>query len=49
MNKLSLAFTNVNEEFSRHLLKREISNLLNWFSGQILRVDLAKYQYVKLS
>ncbi|MBK2034882.1 hypothetical protein IBE20_08080 [Francisella tularensis subsp. novicida] len=43
MNKLSLAFTNVNEEFSRYLLKREISNLLNWFSGQILRVDPAKF------
>ena len=48
MNKLSAAFANVSEEFSQYLLKSEVSNLPDWFSGQILRVGPAKFEYDKI-
>ncbi|MED7789423.1 carotenoid oxygenase family protein [Francisella sp. 19X1-34] len=45
MSKLSSAFTSVNQEFSNHKLKPEISNLPDWFDGQVLRVGPAKFEY----
>ncbi|APC91882.1 MULTISPECIES: carotenoid oxygenase family protein [Francisella] len=48
MSKLNLAFANVAEEFSQHLLKPQVSNLPDWFGGQILRVGPAKFEYGKV-
>ncbi|AJI54953.1 retinal pigment epithelial membrane family protein [Francisella philomiragia] len=45
MNKLSSVFVNVDEEFTRYILKPEISNLPNWFDGKVLRVGPAKFEY----
>lgn len=45
MSKLSLAFTSVNQEFSEYILKPDISKLPDWFSGQVLRVGPAKFEY----
>ncbi|ASG67589.1 hypothetical protein CDV26_03535 [Francisella halioticida] len=48
MSKLSATFTSVDQEFSSYILKSEISNLPNWFDGQILRVGPAKFEYGKI-
>ncbi|WP_150467694.1 carotenoid oxygenase family protein [Francisella sp. SYW-9] len=48
MGKLASVFASVNQEFSNYELKPEISNLPGWFSGQILRVGPAKFEYGKI-
>ncbi|WP_395167727.1 carotenoid oxygenase family protein [Francisella salimarina] len=45
MTKLSSIFNSVEKEFSEHILRPELSNLPDWFSGQIIRVGPAKFEY----
>ncbi|QWU99936.1 carotenoid oxygenase family protein [Francisella salimarina] len=45
MSKLSSIFNSVEKEFSEHILRPELSNLPDWFSGQIIRVGPAKFEY----
>ncbi|QIW11092.1 carotenoid oxygenase family protein [Francisella sp. LA112445] len=48
MGKLSSVFTSVDQELLDYKLKPEISNLPSWFSGQVLRVGPAKFEYGKI-